>query len=83
MCGSMDSTNEWCFDSHQKVFDKGRRSEQDLLWRFDLPSGERVSVLRLLNEYNLNAFSLFDSDETLLETMWLREHTLRKPKTSD
>jgi len=37
-----------------------------------------VEVLRMLDDYNLNAFSLFDSEETLLETMWFREHILRR-----
>ena len=51
---------------------------RDTLWKFNLPSTERVKVLRLLNEYNLNAFSLLDSEETLLETMWFREQVLKK-----
>jgi hypothetical protein len=48
------------------------------LWKFDLPSSEREKILGVLNDYNLNAFSLFGSEESLLETMWLREHVLRK-----
>ena len=40
---------------------------------FNLPSTERTKVLQLLNGYNLNAFSLLDSVETLLETIWLQE----------
>jgi hypothetical protein len=46
------------------------------VWKFDLPSTERTAILKLLDQYNLNAFSLFDSHETLLETMWLREQAL-------
>jgi hypothetical protein len=46
-------------------------------WKFNIPSTERTKVLRLLNDYNLNAFSLFDSEEALLETMWFREHVLK------
>jgi hypothetical protein len=30
-----------------------------------------------LDDYNLNGFSLFDTEETLLETMWFREHVLK------
>jgi hypothetical protein len=77
ICGSMDTQHGWRFHSHEKVFDQGRPG-QNFLWKFDIPSEERVKVLRLLNDYNLNAFSLFDSEETLLETMWLREQVLRK-----
>jgi hypothetical protein len=77
ICGSLDARNEWRFHPHEHVFDQGRPN-QNLLWKFDIPSGERFRVLRLLNDYNLNAFSLFDSEEALLETMWLREQVLRK-----
>ena len=75
ICASFDLG--WRFDSHQQVFDH-RRPGQDFLWKFDLPSKERIEVLRLLNDYNLNAFSLFDSEETLLETMWFREYILKR-----
>jgi hypothetical protein len=43
------------------------------VWKFDLPSTDRIPILKSLDQYNLNAFSLFDSEEALLETMWLRE----------
>lgn len=77
ICGSFDDNYGWRFDSHQDVFDH-RRPDQDYLWKFDLLSSEREKVLRSLSDYNLNAFSLFGSEESLLETMWLREHVLRK-----
>lgn len=71
-----EDTSLWKFCSHDKILSQ-RRFEQDVLWKFTIPSTERTKVLRLLNEYNLNAFSLFDSEETLLETLWLREHVLK------
>ncbi len=77
ICGRLDKDYGWRFHSHQGIFDHPRPG-QDLLWKFDLPAGERVKVLRVLNDFNLNAFSLFDSEETLLETMWFREQILRK-----
>jgi hypothetical protein len=57
----------------------GNRGKQDFLWKFNIPSSERIALLRRLDEYNLNAFSLLDTEETLLETMWVREHVLRNP----
>jgi FRG domain-containing protein len=69
--------NQWRFESHQKVFDSSR-PQQDHLWKFDIPSCDRIKVLRILNDYNLNAFSLFGSEESLLETMWFREYVLRR-----
>lgn len=72
ICGTFDKDYGWRFDSYQAVFDEGH-PKQDRLWRFDLPSKERKKVLSSLGDYNLNAFSLFGSEESLLETMWFRE----------
>jgi hypothetical protein len=83
ICYASDDVRKlWHFDSHQHVLDRPR-SGQDYLWRFDIPSSERAKVLRTLDDHNLNAFSLFDTEEALLETMWLREQIFRrqtKPK---
>jgi hypothetical protein len=76
ICATFDENFGWRFHPHEPVF--GNRGEQDFLWKFNLPSAERVKVLRLLNDYNLNAFSLFDSEESLLETMWFREYALKQ-----
>jgi hypothetical protein len=46
---------------------------KDVLWKFDLPSTERLRVLQLLHNYNLNEFSLFDSLESMLGTLALQE----------
>ena len=78
ICGRFDTTsNGWRFEPHQTVFE-ARRPNQDVLWRFDFASSEREKVLSMLDEYNLNGFSLFDSDETLLEMLWLREFAFRQ-----
>lgn len=62
----------WMFAPHEAVFaTAGER--QDRLWKFTLPSGERSKVLRNLEAYNLNAFSLFQTEEALLRTISVRE----------
>jgi hypothetical protein len=76
MCGALDAGVGWKFHLHESVIGS-RGDKQDALWKFNLPSEEGRKVLDLLNQYNLNAFSLFDSAETLLETMWFREYVLR------
>jgi hypothetical protein len=76
VCGAFDDKVGWRFHPHEDVIGS-RGDKQDVLWKFNLPSSESTKVLQVLNEYNLNAFSLFDSEETLLETMWFREHVLR------
>jgi hypothetical protein len=74
-CNFVEWDAQWRFDSHEKVFENRHPNQnQDLLWKFDIPSSERDKVLGLLNDYNLNAFSLFGSEESLLETMWFREY---------
>jgi hypothetical protein len=62
----------WRFSSHEGVFALNN-PRQDVLWKFTIPSTERLKVLKLLDAYNLNAFSLFESEESLMETMALRE----------
>ncbi len=81
ICGRLDEKMGWVFCPHEPVF--GGRGKQDYLWKFNLPTSEGVDVLRSLDEHNLNAFSLFDSEETLLETMWIREHILKGGNARD
>ena len=78
ICARFEQT--WHFWDYESVFAPATHGpiEQDVLWKFNLPSTQRVAVLRLFDEYNPNAFSLFDSEEALMETMWLRELTLRE-----
>ena len=51
-----------------------RTKPQDLLWKFTLPADERRKVLKTLDTYNINAYSLFRSEESLMETVFIREH---------
>lgn len=65
------------FVRHDKVFNRSKRG-QDFLWKFNIPCSERVKVLKSLDGHNLNAFSLFGSEESLMETMALRELEFRE-----
>lgn len=71
------ASNEWTFAPHEKVFDLDDR-QQDLIWKFTLPASERLSVLKKLDAYNLHAYSLFQTEDALLETTALREIEFRK-----
>jgi hypothetical protein len=71
MCLEFRDNNTW-FVSHETVFDRNE-PDQDVLWKFNIPSSERLKVLMMLDEFNLNAFSLFGSEETLMETLATRE----------
>jgi hypothetical protein len=63
--------DQWRFSKHEGVFARGD-THQDVLWRFNIPWRERTEFLKLLDFYNLNAFSLSDSEESLMETLALR-----------
>ncbi len=64
--------DEWRFENYDSVFEKGLH-QQAFCWKFTIPVSERQKVLTLLDAYNLNAFSLFGSEESLMETMAERE----------
>lgn len=61
----------WRFAMHEDMFSLPERN-QDLIWKFNIPWVERLKVLKILDRYNLNGFSLFDSEESLMETMAFR-----------
>lgn len=64
---------EWRFAPHEDVFARCEPNV-DVRLKFDIPSTERLKVLRFLNDdYTINAFSLFQSEESLMEMMALRE----------
>lgn len=67
----------WRYSSHEGVFISGE-SSQDVLWKFIIPYSERLKVLKKLEEYNINALSLFGTKESLMETMALREIHLKE-----
>jgi hypothetical protein len=63
-------------ERYSEVVSRPHKREQDLLWKFVIPSSERESILRFLASVNINPFSLMPSEETLMETLWLNEATL-------
>ena len=73
---------EWRFAPHEDVFARSDPNV-DVRLKFDIPSTERLKVLRFLNDdCNINAFSLFQSEESLMETMALRELSGRLSESS-
>ena len=42
---------------------------QDQLWKFNLPVSERVNFLIKLNKMNINSFSLFETADSLMDTI--------------
>lgn len=46
------------------------------IWKFVIPATEYYKVLKSLDEHNLNGFSLFGSEEGLMESLAIREMDL-------
>ena len=69
-------SKEWCYAPHEDAFARDE-PDQDLLWKYNIPSSERLKVLKILDAYNLNDYSLFGSEESLMRTMALRELHIR------
>jgi hypothetical protein len=68
---------QWFFAPHDEVFGQKNHFKQDLLWKMTIPAKERLKVLRFCDKVNLNEFTLFDSDEALLEMQAMRVFDLR------
>ena len=69
---------EWRFAAQEPTLSRGSMR----LFRFDIPSTERLTVLRELDLLNLNAYSLFGSEEGLMEALAIRELDLRTNRFS-
>lgn len=68
------------FCKHEKIFDKDQNHRvfnQDLLIKIELPSSLRDQVLNELNDYNINAFTLMQSEDSLIKTIAMKEFDLK------
>lgn len=74
LCFNFD--DECRFERYDNVFDDGP-TQQGICRKFTIPASERRKVLTLLDEANVNAYSLFGSEESLMETFTMREFFLR------
>ena len=66
-----------CYWDHEEVFSKND-DEQDLLIKYILPSSEKTKVLKKLDLMNINAYSLFDTEESLMQTLTIREFFIER-----
>jgi hypothetical protein len=73
---TMNRDGKHCYANHEDTFAENKE-DQDELWKFNIPTSERHKILKQLEQYNINAFSLFGSEESLMETISLREIYLR------
>lgn len=70
-CGDVYySSHEEPFENAQRQPDTAVGNTQDLLWKFVIPFAERPKILEQLRAHNLTPYSLFNTDETLLRSLW-------------
>jgi hypothetical protein len=74
---------EWWLADHNVAFEERDDAETIPVnfanYHFTLPAKEKFRVLQMLDEDNVNAFSLFGSEDSLMETLALREFHFRDP----
>lgn len=68
---------QWHFEPHDSVFELENGLNQDRLSKILIPTKERMKALRYLDKFNLNDFTLFDSEESLLEMLATRVIDMR------
>jgi len=73
---TIQRANEVSYACHEDAFVRAEPG-QDMLRKFTIPASERLAVLQRLNRYNINAFSLFSSEESLIETVAVDEILLK------
>jgi hypothetical protein len=56
------------YAKHEDIVLKNKK-RHDLLWKLNIPVSERRKVLSNLGKMNINAFSLFGTEDSLLETI--------------
>ena len=74
---AIHSGGDWQFVEHEKA-DTDRDEKDEFLfnlaiYKFNIPGSERIKILQMLDQYNLNAFSLFGTEESLMKTLAFRE----------
>jgi hypothetical protein len=73
------NNDNWVFANFEDVKEK---DGQDILIKYDLPISEQEKVLRRLDVMNITAYSLFNSESSLMETLASREVFLRHKESN-
>lgn len=68
ICVELDKENNEVYANHELVFTINEE-KQDKLWKFNVPSTERNQALKSLNKMNINSYSLFGTEDSLVESI--------------
>lgn len=72
ICVELDEEYKPIYANHELVLTKNDE-KQDRLWKFNVPSNERTQALKSLNNMNINSYSLFGSEDSLVESISTNE----------
>ncbi|HSL02322.1 MAG TPA: hypothetical protein VK901_02120, partial [Nitrospiraceae bacterium] len=67
ICTAMTGDN-WVYAKHEDVVSVGKTG-QDLFWKINIPISARIEFLKKLHKMNINSFSLFATEDSLLKTL--------------
>ena len=73
---TVEKDNDWYFTRHENVTSKSEK--QDILLKFNIPVTERIKVLKILDRFNINSFSLFGSEESLMDMIATKELLIKR-----
>ncbi|WP_299599708.1 FRG domain-containing protein [uncultured Microbulbifer sp.] len=77
VCVKHDKSNNWIYCPHSEVLATSNDSTSDILYKFIMPGEIKNEILQRLNEMNINAYSLYASEEGLMESLAFKELVLR------
>lgn len=67
------------FCSHHKIFEKtNHNNKQDFLTKITIPVSERKSALKELLDYNINHYTLFQTEDALAKALSIREFDINE-----
>lgn len=70
-----DAEERHYFCPHESIF-SGEERDQDLLFKIVLPIAERRSSLTILNDYNINHFTLFQSEDSMIKALATKQFVI-------
>lgn len=68
-------THEYYIHPHDECQNPG---SQDHLYKITIPKREKLKILSKLNQFNLNLYSIYGSEESLMSTLALKEFHLNE-----
>ncbi len=63
---------QWFYGNHEEVFSTENKG-QDIIWKLDIPKSLRKEFLVKIEAMNINSFSLFQTEDGLMEHIYISE----------